>query len=404
MRALIIWLLLAPAIAHADEAGDRAAAEKYFRAGERAWTAQNFAAAAAQWEEAYKLYPIPGIAFSLGSAYRRQYRVDPKLEYAKRSAELYRAYLEKVKTGGKVGLAADYLGEMDREVDKLTRAGAKIAAQVQVERTRLGVSPILGSEKKSAITEIADLPDAAATKIKVTIDGKDVPPFELVDVEPGPHKIHVEAEGYVPSDTVASVVKGASPTVDPVLSPQPGKVTLKTEKGTRVRVDGRPVGTAPLGAFELPAGKHLLTLSAVGREPVAREIEIGRGGQLTLEEPLQKTARRRAVPFVVTGAVALGVITIAGATFAIKLDNDADDKLAAIRAGDQRPGAKEDYDDLVRRRGEVLTGTLITGGACLAVAGIAGAMYWLDRPSEEGLRVTPMMTPGGGGMTYSRRF
>jgi hypothetical protein len=403
MRALVIVMLLA-GIAHADEATDRASAEKYFRAGERAYAAQNFAAAAAQWEEAYKLYPLPGIAFSLGSAYRRQYRVDPKLEYAKRSAELYRVYLDKVKTGGKVGMAADYLGEMDREVDKLTRAGAKIVAEVVVERTRLGVSPILGTEKKGAMGEIVDLPDPAAVKIKVTIDGKDVPPFELVEVEPGQHKVHVEAEGYMPSDTVASVVKGASPTVDPVMTPRPGKVTLETEKGVRVRVDGRPVGTAPLTAFEVPAGKHLLTLSAVGREPVAREIEIERGGELTLKEPLQKTARRRAVPFVVTGAVALGVITIGGAAFAIKLDNDADDKLAAIRAGDQRPGAKQDYDDLVRRRGEVFTGTLITGGACLVVAGIAGAMYWLDRPSEEGLRVTPMVTPGGGGMAYSRRF
>src|SRR5262249_12565984 len=92
--------------AHADP---RANAEKYFRAGAQAYSAQNFAAAAQDFDEAYKAMPIPEIAFSAAQAYRKLYRVEPKAEYVKRSVELYRAYLEKVKSGGRVGDAADSL-------------------------------------------------------------------------------------------------------------------------------------------------------------------------------------------------------------------------------------------------------------------------------------------------------
>jgi len=257
-RAVIVLLLLA-GIARAD---DRAAAEKYFHLGEKAYAAQNFAAAAANFEEAFKALPLPEIAFSAAQAYRQQYRVEPKLEYAKRAAELYHVYLDKVKTGGKVGVAADSVGEMEREVDKLTAAGQKAAAVAAIDRTRLGVSPIFGVEKQGALREIADLPDTTAVKVAATIDGKPVAAFALIDVEPGPHKVHVEAEGYLPADAVATVVKGETRVAEPPLAPRPGTIELHTERGARIRVDGRPVGTAPLDPprFELPAGKHLLRL------------------------------------------------------------------------------------------------------------------------------------------------
>ena len=50
MRSLIILVLLG-GIAHAD---DRANAERYFRAGAKAYAAQNFQAAATNFDEAYK--------------------------------------------------------------------------------------------------------------------------------------------------------------------------------------------------------------------------------------------------------------------------------------------------------------------------------------------------------------
>jgi hypothetical protein len=105
-------------VAHAD----RKVALKFFRAGEKAYQAQNFEAAAHNFYAAYEQLPLPEIAFSAAQAFRRQYRVDPKQEYVQRSVELYRFYLSKVKTGVRVADAADSLGEMERELDSSSGA------------------------------------------------------------------------------------------------------------------------------------------------------------------------------------------------------------------------------------------------------------------------------------------
>src|SRR5262249_20085616 len=96
-RALVIVLALA-ASAHAD---DKKLAEKYFRAGEKAYQAQSFEAAAQNFEQAYKSLPIAEIAFSAAQAYRRLYRLDAKVNYCARAVELYKVYLGKVKSGGR---------------------------------------------------------------------------------------------------------------------------------------------------------------------------------------------------------------------------------------------------------------------------------------------------------------
>src|SRR5262249_30636782 len=106
MKWMIALALVAASVtrgAHADTPDKRAESQRYFRAGAKAYAAQSFAAAAADFEEAYKALPMPEIAFSAAQAYRRLYRVEPKPEYVKRAVELYRVYLDKVKTGGRVG-------------------------------------------------------------------------------------------------------------------------------------------------------------------------------------------------------------------------------------------------------------------------------------------------------------
>jgi tetratricopeptide (TPR) repeat protein len=109
-------------------AAERKVAERYFRAGAKAYAAQNFVAAAANFDEAYKSEAMPEIAFSAAQAYRRLYRIEPKAQHVVRAIELYRDYLAKVKTGGRVGDAADNLAEMERELDKLGASGVRVGS------------------------------------------------------------------------------------------------------------------------------------------------------------------------------------------------------------------------------------------------------------------------------------
>lgn len=392
MRAVLMVVALYAATAHAE---DTKAAERYFRAGEKAYKAQNFAAAAQNFEEAYKAAAIPEIAFSAAQAYRRQFRVDPKPEYVKRSVELYTEYLDKVKTGGRVGDAADSLGEMKRELDKLGGMSSVKLAPV-VERTALGINAELESEEKGGgMREIADLPDAASVKVMATIDGKPVPPYEMVDLAPGPHAIHVEAEGYLPVDRTDRAFKGAAVFVDIKLLPRPAKISVETDRGARIRVDGRPVGTAPT-TFEVPAGRHVVAISRDGREPVAREIVVTRGQQLTVRESLDKTVRRRAVPWVYAAAGGLVILAGTTAVYASTQDSGASDKLDAIvQRGDALDGERRAYEAQLQRRDDAMTATWIFGGMAVGVAALATTLYMFDSPSDDRVRVTPMMSPGG---------
>ena len=70
-----IWLfvlafLLAPSVARADDLAD---AKNYFKAGASAYAAGDYLAAIQALDAAYRLTPLPAIAFSLAQAERRQY-------------------------------------------------------------------------------------------------------------------------------------------------------------------------------------------------------------------------------------------------------------------------------------------------------------------------------------------
>jgi hypothetical protein len=388
----------------ASAAAERKSAEKYFRAGAKAYAAQNFIAAAANFDEAYKSEPLPEIAFSAAQAYRRLYRIEPKAEHVKRAIELYRDYLAKVKTGGRVGDAADNLAEMERELDKLAASGIRVGSMSSVARTRLGISVTLADQSaadSSVLQEIGDATGEATRGLTATIDGKTVEPFSLVEVDAKEHLVAVSADGYFPVEKKTVAVDGQSALVEVELKPRPALVKVVTEGGARIALDGRPIATTPTPPLEVPAGKHLLTILRTGREPFAREITVGRGEQLALTAPLHKTARRRAVPWILGGAGVLAAGAITTAIIANAKDGDASDLRDQIDAGNRPPGDADRYDALVRGRDRYVTGTWILGGAAVTAGTIGVLLLLFDSPSAEalsagGVQITPVV---GGTMT-----
>ncbi len=402
MRATIVILCVALlGVARADE---KATAEKYFRAGAKAYAAQNFEAAIANFEEAYRALPVPEIAFSAAQAYRRQYRVDARPEYVKRSVELYRIYLDKVKTGGRVGDAADSLGEMQRELDRLGAAGIKAEMRI-VERTRLGVTIAVDDKTsdKAALREIGDAVGDALPGVTATLDGKPLEPFALVDVDPGEHVVAVSAPGYEPIEQKHRAVAGASELIDIALRARPARVGLKTEPDTRVIVDGRP-SAMPTGVLELVAGKHVITLLHDGRKPIAKEIVVERGATTTIVAPLVKTTQRRAVPWIYLGAGALALGATTGAIVALVANGDASDLHAKILVGNRAASDADTYDRLVKRRDRAATATYVLGGAAVLAAVIGTGLYLFDAPSAEGVTVTPVASPDGAAVVVGGRF
>jgi tetratricopeptide (TPR) repeat protein len=402
VKSLVVVMLLAT-IAHAD---DRTGAERYFRAGASAYSAQNFAAAAADFDEAYKAMPLPEIAFSAAQAYRRLYRVEPKPEYVQRAVELYRAYLDKVKTGGRVGDAADSLGELQRELDRLKLSATPLTVAPQVAHTRLGVSVTISDQHTDtgALHEIGDATGPLTPGLVATLDGKPLEPFALVDVAAAEHVIAVRADGYEPVAKHAVAIAGQSQLIEIELQPKPATVAVATDSGAHIAVDGRQVATSPTPAIDVAAGKHLLTITLSGHEPFGRELAVARGQALTIHAPLAKTARRKAVPWLVGASGVLAAGAIATAIVAIERDSKTSDLRTQIDAGDRAPSDGDAYDADVRSRDHFVDATWALG-ATAVVAGAAGlALYFFDEPSAERLRVVPIASATGGGAMLTGRF
>jgi len=387
-RALAILIALT-AVASAD---DKEAAERYFRAGSKAYSAQNFAAAAADFDEAYKAMPLPEIAFSAAQAYRRLYRLDAKPDYVRRSVELYRIYLDKVKSGGRVGDAADSLGEMEREADRLGIKVAPGAAPAPVvEHTRLGVSvTIAGQATDTSLREVGDATGEVAKGLHATLDGKPIEPFALVDVDARDHVIAVSADGYVPAEKHVVAIAGQSQLIELELRAKPATVTVKTEADAVVSLDGR---AEPGFTAEVPSGKHLLVVTHRGREPFGKELTLGRGEALTVTAPLHETARRRAVPWVLTGAGVLAAGAITTGVVALVRDSHASSLRDELAKGNQPASTADDYDRTVNSRDHFVTATWILGGAAVAAGATGMLLYYFDQPTAESVRLAPVIGP-----------
>jgi hypothetical protein len=395
MKKALLVLVAAAQLAHAD---DRKKAEAYFRAGEKAYQAQNFAAAAQNFEEAYKAAPLPELAFSAAQAYRRQYRVDARPEYVARAVTLYRLYLDQVKTGGRVADAADAMGEMQHELDKLIKAGVKVSAELAAEHTQLGVSVTLAgtTTTPARLHEIDESAHEAMPAVAASFDGKPVEPFTLVNIEPGTHAVHVEAPGYFPVDKQEVVVQGTTNMLEITLEAKPAKVSFNTEGGARISVDGRPVGSTPLTA-DIAAGHHILTITHRGREPVVRELVVTRGQELAIDEKLVMTKRRRLVPYVAITGGGVAAIAIGTGVGALLVDHKASSLYKQIQMGNAPTSVGQDYEDKRVWRDRLVTATWTTGALAVAIGGVAAWMYYADHPSPEGVHLAPMAGATGAG-------
>ena len=235
----------------------------------------------------------------------------------------------------------------------------------------------------------------------------------VVEVKPGTYKVKVEAKGYFPVTQDYAVVEGQFRVIEVALKEKPALVTIRTDSGATVAVDGRTVGTTPFdGPIELTAGKHLITVSARGRYGWSREIEVGRGDKQELSASLSRT-RQRTIAWVVLGASALtfagGGLTALGAAGANGDAGDLEDKRMAETL---TPAELDERNAHISERDDLLNGTYVLLGVGGALAVTGGLLYIMDTPTAEALRpddgrsvvVAPMVTGSVTGVALGGRF
>jgi hypothetical protein len=372
-----------------------------FRAGEKAFDAGQYGAAADAFDQAYAKLPLPAIAFSTAQANRLQYFIDKQPMRLERAVELYRKYIEQQKTGGRVSDAASNLAQLEPLLQQMKASGANMSAPMPARQTRLMV--------------MADVDGARAS-----IDGMEGAAPLVEEVKPGEHSVEVTADGYYPVTVKAKAVDGEMVPVDVQLKPKPALLDVHTTGGAHVTIDGRPLGQAPIDAAEVPAGKHLVTITHTGRVPYARELELSYGKTATIDADLRTTTQRKASRLVLVGGGALVLATGLEGLAAWSADSDASKLDAKLVTGGAAPDDLARYHELRARRDDRVRSTEILGGVTAIVVVTGALMYAFDDPSPEGtsplrdddtvapakkkLDIEPMVGPTAAGVSIGGSF
>ena len=399
MRTIVTIVTAAAALAAAApvRADAKHDAEALFRAGEKAFDAGQYQAAADAFEQAYGKLPLPAIAFSEAQAYRLQYFISKQPAQLRRAVELYHRYIDAQKHGGRVSDAASNLAQLEPLLQQMQAAGANTTAPAQVRTTRLMV--------------MADVDGATAA-----IDGKTGPMPLVAEVSAGEHTVEVTAAGYFPVSMKARAVDGEMVPVDVQLKPRPALLDVRAPSGSQVTVDGRPLGTAPMHAAEVPAGHHLVTVTHRGKVPIARELDLTRGKPIVLDADLRTTGQRKAARWVLIGSGALAVGAGVAAGLALSSDSKASDLKAQLDQGGLATSDLDRYDQLRVQRDDRVRVAWILGGSAVAVAATGALMYLFDDrspeaparlapvPGKKKLDIEPLIGPGAAGVRVGGSF
>lgn len=369
-----------PAIAHADATTD-AAALKQFETGRAAFDRGDFAAALTAFNDSLRALPSP-------------------------NTRLYIARCQR--SLGKIGSAYTSYRLAAREAaDRLNATGEKRYAA-----TRETATAEAAEIEKSVPHLTIALPANAPPSTVVQLDGTEIPRASLasLDVDPGPHDVHVRAPRHAPFDKKVELAQGEQKTIDVALTRVPTatiQLAFKNKPaGLAVQVDGRAIDPSALESVqELDAGAHHVVVRAPGYAPFEWKQALADGEARRVDVDLKSdaSAGSHGTPkWLFFGVAGLSVVALgAGAYFAI----DATSR--ASREKDKDPLMRDPAEQDKIRSESTTANVLFIAGA--AIAGGAGALAFItdwkgdSGPPKTGARPTirPFFAFTGVGATGS---
>jgi hypothetical protein len=217
-----------------------ARAKVHFQQGVALYNDGNFGAALAEFDEAYRLHPTPGVLYNIGLTQKSLFRYSEAIDSLER-------YLR-----DSTGLAP----ERRAEVQQLVNEMKALLADVTVEVTPPGAN--------------------------ITVDGRtagQAPLAKPLGLAAGSHTIEASADGFQSLKKELLVTAGVAVAVKLALVaiPKSGKVHITaTAPDAMVFIDGKPFGMAPVDA-ELAAGGHTLEVTSPRHDPSRQELVIAAG-------------------------------------------------------------------------------------------------------------------------------
>lgn len=351
MRCVVALALVASAVdASAQPAKTelnprfRKEAERRNQKGTEFYNQGRFEEALQLYQAAYDLYPAPRFLFNVGLAREKTFdyegcaaafqrfvadATDATADVRNQASERLRSCYERaeipVRLTSAPSNAAIYVGDAaGRTLKGRTPVELKLAPGTHVVAAEMsgyttstqtvtvepGQRPQIDFvlEKLSMLRVEVDPPSA-----KVQLDDLPPEPAPLArEVERGTHQVRVTREGYEPLERHVSVEAGRE--VSLVLSlraiarPRSLEIRADAERPS-VRVDGVPVGTAPM-SYALRPGPHRVQVTAPGRLPYRGDLTIPDDRDILLDVRLEarRSRKNRVVFWTLLGAAATAAV------------------------------------------------------------------------------------------------
>lgn len=385
--ALVLLLLAAPAAAQHRSSSELAQAKEYFRAGASAYEMGDYLAAIQALAAAYRVTPLPAIAFSLAQAERRQYFASRDRAHLDRAIELYRIYLSQVATGGRRADATDALAQLE-PLAALSPASSQ-TSPAAVDKTRLMISsPVRGAV--------------------VALDGSESMEAPVIrEVTPGMHRLRVSAPGYFDLERDVEAVAGELIPVEVPLRERPATVSIRSDPEAELHVDGTFAGRVSTERrLELGSGSHVFSFARTGYEVKRVHAELPPGTARRIDASLLATPQRRAaIVLFVIGGSALG----AGAVLtglAIEREDAAQQLEDRRTRANITPAELSDYSQAKRQRDRLRIAAGATFAVSLASAVTGLFLYAFDEPDLREPAAGPelRLTAAGPDLTVTGRF
>ncbi len=341
---------------------DVSRAKELFDAGAREYETGRFDLAIQAFEQAYKIAPRDGIVFSMAQAHRRQFTKSSETPHLFRAVELYRQYIDRVKTGGRVTEAFKALGDLEPQL-KLHEAAVAPPTPEAAPKTRIVVNIFVPGTL-------------------VSIDGgtPTAPPVSA-EVSPGKHTVRLTAPGYFDETRDIAVAEGE---IAPANLPQrerPAALTIDAIAGAEVSIDGRFVGEAPLlTPIELPSGRHFVAVLKTGHETYTADVDLVRGTEKRIAPPLETTVQRDISYGVFAVAASFVTAGVVFSALAFEREGEARALLETQEVRHLYPSEVTRYEE-ARRDRSLYTGLAIGGGgAGVALALLGAGLVVFDKP------------------------
>jgi hypothetical protein len=306
----------------------------------------------------------------------------------------YHEYLNEVPQGGRRDDAVSALGDLEPELARMTPGPTTVTTPDggTMVVTPAGPAAAPPPKPKTVIAYRSDTPGAM-----VSIDG--APPTAemqaLDNPSPGPHRVHISAEGYVDFDTTIQPIPDQLLAQEKDLTEKMGLLFVSTDGGADITVDGRLLGTTPLAQpLEVAAGAHYVVVTKNGKRAASREVTLVHGKRTDIIVPLDTSGQRVAADALLIGG---GVVVLAAGAFtAVSLieQSRAQKVLDEKSTGNIQSGDIATYNDAVSLRDTWRTAALATYGAGAALLATGLVLFFFDKPSA-----SSAAPEGGGGAT-----